>query len=365
MILPDRPFKPFTMRLSLCLICLLFVSCAPEDRSIPLPGGDTEVADGLLFEPRWQELLQVTPVAYGSPVPPADITPVDGLYVKLDPSVPQAWLCRRCADYRSAGGIWRLQLDRGVMRIYYEVTGWRSLGSYVVDGDQFVLYNDPYCPEVIGHYAWEVNEDELSLLLMGDDCSFGLRGLNLSQMTWQRCTGGAAQPIGCEKTKVDEQTIPVLPSDWSVDVFEGDSRFFDLPPEVTVYANDHRDIPGFSVRADERTIAYGLNRILWWGGNWIESSPTDELRAYGVQFLGDPQIGWARVLLDGIEVWRGNTSQIWSDKGRHGGYVQVLLETPGVHTIRVESLDVDYRPVTIASFGFGYGEGVEAAAPEP
>src|SRR3989304_8991187 len=78
----------------------------------------------------WQSLLQTTPFAYIAPIPDPIGSPLDGTYAKLDPSAPQWWGCRRCADYRPAGGIWRLNLDRGVLRIYYEVTGWRSIASF-------------------------------------------------------------------------------------------------------------------------------------------------------------------------------------------------------------------------------------------
>ncbi len=60
--------------------------------------------------------------------------------------------------------------------------------------------------------------------------------------------------------------------------------------------------------------------------------------------MGEPQIGWARVLFDGVEVWRGNTSAIWSKPGRHGGYIEISGLSPGMHTMRAESLGFDYRP---------------------
>jgi hypothetical protein len=75
----------------------------------------------------------------------------------------------------------------------------------------------------------------------------------------------------------------------------------------------------------------------------------------GAQFMGDPPIGWARVLFNGVEAWRGNTSAIWNEFGRHGGYVEVSGFAPGPHTLRVESLGLDYHPVTVAWFGFNLG----------
>ena len=68
----------------------------------------------------------------------------------------------------------------------------------------------------------------------------------------------------------------------------------------------------------------------------------------------------ARVLFDGEEIWRGNTSEIWEDKGRNGGYVEVTGYELGLHTLRIESMGFDYHPVTVAFFGFSLQGGVEA-----
>ena len=64
--------------------------------------------------------------------------------------------------------------------------------------------------------------------------------------------------------------------------------------------------------------------------------------------------GWARVLFDGQEVWRGDTSEIWAYQGRNGGYIEVSDFEPGLHTLRAESMGFDYHPVTVAFFGFNH-----------
>jgi hypothetical protein len=312
-------------------------------------------------EPAWQELQQKTPLSYLTPVPIAQESQIDGLYVKVDLSAPQAWLCRRCADYRPAGGIWRLQLEQGVMRIFYEVTGWRSLSSFAILDDRIFFFNDPYCPEVVGEYRWTLQDGHLTMDVISDECSILLRGLNLSQQTWSSCEIFPDRLVGCSSVEVPNNNEVPLPPGVSVNVHEGDSRFFDVPPELFLNAGEEHEHGNteFSLKASESSIEYGLNRILWWGGNWLEASARDDYQSYGVQFLGDPQIGWARILIDDNEVWRGNTSEIWSKHGRHGGYVEILVESPGQHKIRVESLDFDYRPVTVAGFGFRYQDGVE------
>lgn len=318
------------------------------------------------LEPAWDTLLQKTPINYTTPHPETHETPIDGLYAKIDASAPQAWLCRRCADYRPAGGIWRLQFDKGVMRIFYEVTGWRSIASYSLENDRLYLFNDPYCPDVVGEYHWMINDGNLTLHQISDECSIRLRGENLSKQEWRTCDLGGEGTPGCSATVVEEFDL-VLPSGVQVTVHPGDSRFYDQPPEITLPANDAETAMenGFQIVSSEASIAYGLNRILWWGGNWMEIRTEDAYRSFGVQFLGDPQVGWARIFFDDVEVWRGDTAAIWSQFGRFGGYVEILCEVSGRHTLRVESLDVDYRPVTVASFGFGQHEGVIVGDPNP
>ncbi len=135
----------------------------------------------------WTELLARLPFAYTSALPPAVQSPVDGTYAKVDPNWPQWWLCRRCADYRVVGGIWKLQFDQGVMRIYYDVTGWYSLTSFTISDDRLTIFNDPYCPEEVGEYRWQLVDGQLELALIADACSFGLRGENLSKQPWPIC----------------------------------------------------------------------------------------------------------------------------------------------------------------------------------
>ncbi|HKZ54162.1 MAG TPA: hypothetical protein VJ123_01695 [Anaerolineales bacterium] len=304
------------------------------------------------------------------PLPSPIRSPLDGTYAKLDPSWPQWWGCRRCADYRPAGGIWKLNLDQGVLRIYYEVTGWRSTASFAVSGDRLRIFNDPYCPEVVAEYHWTIEGGELVLEAFDDACSFGLRSRNLSQQPWPACLARAAaegesglpqEPLGCEESQPLPPPATASQSSAHVAVLGGDSRFFERPPNVFASANSEDRPPpeGIRVSFHKDSIAYGIQRVLWWNGDWIEASTDLPFAAMGVQFLGEPQIGLARLLFDGVEFWRGNTSTIWSRYGRHGGYVEISGFGPGRHTLRAESLGFDYRPVTVASFGFSHEDGAE------
>ena len=344
------------------LLILMLTACQPTTNS-PAPQITATASD------RWDALQLETPFPYTTPLPPLQSKPFDGTYAKIDSSPPQYWKCLRCADYRPVGGIWRLKFDRGVMRIYYEVTGWFSIASYTVSDNRLQLFNDPFCPEVVGQYGWELKDGNLILTEIEDSCAFGLRGQNLSNQPWPVCsqTEGVNQeknPPGCEAAAIP---TPVTPSDLpvTVHVYGGDSRFFAKPPDVYALANtmDREPPAGIQVSYHENTVGYGLHRILWWEGDWIEAKTDLPFESIGVQIMGEAQIGWARVLFDGAEVWRGNTADIWEQYGRHGGYIEITDFGPVPHTIRVESLGFDYRPVTVAGFGFSTEGGVMSSGP--
>ena len=352
--LPDRPSIHLWVSVFLMLVGGgLIASCSPQ--------GDISLPDVEATSDAWQALLEVTPLSYTTPQPDPMQTPLDGTYAKLDPSWPQWWLCRRCADYRPAGGIWKLQFNRGVMRILYDMTGWRSIASYSVIDERLYLFNDPFCPQDVGEYDWRIEDRRVTLEVIDDPCSFGLRAENLSSQPWASCplpdealAGEYESPLGCragEPPAAAPSDVPVI-----VTVHPGNSRFYNTPPDLILTANqvDHASQEGILISFDENSISYGLNRVLWWDGDWIEIASDQPFASMGVQFMGDPSIGWARVLFDGEEVWHGNTSQIWSEFGRHGGYVEVSAIGPGLHTMRVESMGFDYRPVTVAWFGFSY-----------
>lgn len=317
----------------------------------------------------WDGLLLDMPVAFTTPLPEESWTPIDGSYAKLDPSDPQWWACRRCADYRPAGGIWKLQFSKGVMRIYYDVTDWRSNASYTVAGDHLFIFNDPYCPQEVGEYTWSLEDkwglEDRSLVLnaVKDSCSIGLRGQNLSAMPWESClppnfmTGASdhwRKTPGCETVLSPPASASPAALDVSVVVHPGYARKFAHQPDLYVDANGENKPPpeGVRVSQSEDSIPYGLNRVLWGEGSWVEVSTELPFSAMGVQVFGDYTIGWARVLFDGQEIWRGNTSEIWASQGRNGGYIEVVDIEPGPHALRIESMGFDYHPVTVAFFGF-------------
>jgi len=155
----------------------------------------------------WTELLQRTPFPFRMDLPPPNSTPIDGTYTKFEtkdtPPVP----CRRCPDYAPEGGIWKLNFDKGVFRIFHTVTGWKDIGSYVVSGDRLTLANDPVCHEMFGVYKWKLEKGKLMITVVEDKCAIGLRAMNLTKLPWLSCrppnieaavTDHWPKPPGCE-----------------------------------------------------------------------------------------------------------------------------------------------------------------------
>jgi hypothetical protein len=310
----------------------------------------------------WAGLLERTPVPHDLPLPTDDPTILDGAYALRDPSPPQWWSCLRCADYRPTGGPWRLLFDRGVFRILDAVTGWRNLASFAVDGETLHLFNDPICPLDRGTYRWEADEAGLTLEVIEDSCSFGLRAQNLTRAPWSSCrvpdvraavSGAWIRPPGCATDTAEFLPSPSPPAGWSVSVYPNDARGSQSPPDVVVGANP-RNVdppPGVDIDYDEGVVLYGLNLVLWQGGPWAEATTDRPLAAFGVQFWGPSTMGVGRLLLDGEEIWRGNASELGSSLGQYGGYVEVSGFGPGRHTLRVEHLDPDGRPLKVLFFG--------------
>lgn len=127
-----------------------------------------------------------TPFPYTTPLPPLRATPLDGHYVKFDPTPGTPVPCRRCPDYLPSGGAWTLWFDRGIYRIVYRATGWRSVGSFTVQGDQLTLFNDPVCHREVGRYTWRLEHEQLILREIDDPCAIHLRAENLTRQAWQR-----------------------------------------------------------------------------------------------------------------------------------------------------------------------------------
>jgi hypothetical protein len=164
----------------------------------------------------WPALLTRQPFPYLLALPDAEPSVLDGTYVKVEPARGEPVHCLRCPDYAREPGLWKLQLDKGVYRIYYGGRSWSSLGSFLVthdriskveDPDKLLLFNDPNCTDIVGVYRWQQTEDGLRLEVVDDTCSYRLRAANLTSLPWLACqppnqeaaiTDHWAKPEGCD-----------------------------------------------------------------------------------------------------------------------------------------------------------------------
>ncbi len=157
-------------------------------------------------ENAWSALLKRRPFGY-TPLPPEARTLLDGTYTKIDPKQEPRVHCLRCPDYAPEGGLWKINFDRGVFRILHAASGWKTIGSFAVEGDRLTLFNDPVCPEAGGTYRWSLADGRLILEALDDPCAIRLRAMNLAHQPWLGCrppnieaavTGHWPAPEGCE-----------------------------------------------------------------------------------------------------------------------------------------------------------------------
>jgi hypothetical protein len=308
----------------------------------------------------WSGLLGHRPAELSAPLPSSEPTTLDGAYTRHTTSPPQWWSCLRCADYRPSGGTWRILLDRGVLRIVYDVTGWRNLASYEVSNEELRIFNDPICPWEEGRYRWQSDSGRLTLQVVEDSCAFGLRAENLTSGAWQSCappdlrsavSDAWSQPRGCAAARVEPP--PETPPTVAVRAIAGDARSVPSTFDWMAPANSDNLAPPAAVEVDHaaEAVPYGLNVVLWEGGPWAEVTTMAPTRALGVQFWGPSTMGVARLLFDGEEVWRGDVSQLGRHLTLYGGYLEVSGFEPGAHTLRVEHLGADDRPLKVLFFG--------------
>ncbi len=151
----------------------------------------------------WSELFQRDPFPYTLPLPPPKSTAIDGTYTKFETKETPPVPCRRCPDYAPEGGLWKLNFNKGVFRIFHTVTGWKDMGSYVVSDELLILANDPICHEMFGVYRWKMEGGKLILTVNEDKCAIGLRAINLTKLPWLSC-----QPPSLEAATTDHWPKP-------------------------------------------------------------------------------------------------------------------------------------------------------------
>ncbi len=142
-----------------------------------------------------------------------------------------------------------------------------------------------------------------------------------------------------EVTMVGTVTVRLIPLD---------VRTLANPPEIIAIAQYTTSLPPPSVTIESVSnlwkSADGEKVALYNGGDWIEATCHDpSITAVGVRFESDANDGWVSVLVDGVEMWRGNIhgGAPGSEEGMFLHYLEISGLKPGVHTIRVENLGID------------------------
>lgn len=180
------------------LVSLALAAACTSPPGSPAGGGHPSTGPAELVEP----------YPFTTPTPARTPTEIDGIYLRIvslaragGPPVP----CRRCAPYRLDAGSATLTLDRGVFFIHHRLTGFRSIGHYVVEGGRVELFNDPNCTTERGVYAWELDGRSLRLTLVSDGCAFSdLRAVDLTAEPWTLVTEPCyldeawPEPSGCD-----------------------------------------------------------------------------------------------------------------------------------------------------------------------
>ena len=116
------------------------------------------------------------PYPYTTPTPPPDRTAIDGTYMRIltleDTDGLLPFRCLRCPPYFPNAGVSTLAMSRGNYWVNHQLSGFRGLGMYTVDGNRVTFFNDPWCPQDHGTYRWSVRHDELLLEPVSSTCPY-------------------------------------------------------------------------------------------------------------------------------------------------------------------------------------------------
>ena len=133
-------------------------------------------------------------VPFMSPTPPPDPSALDGTYLRTltlrdvgGARIGLPYRCLRCPPFRIDAGVSTLIFTRGAYYLHHQLSGFRTMGSFVVEDDRVTLFNDANCPQTPGIYAFEVTAHGLRFRVVEDDCPFsGERSFDLMVRPWTR-----------------------------------------------------------------------------------------------------------------------------------------------------------------------------------
>jgi len=116
------------------------------------------------------------PYPYTTPVPPHERTAIDGTYMRIltleDTDGLLPFRCLRCPPYFPNAGVSTLAMSRGNYWVNHQLSGFRALGMYTVEGDRVTFFNDPWCPQEHGTYRWSLKDEELLLDPISSTCPY-------------------------------------------------------------------------------------------------------------------------------------------------------------------------------------------------
>ena len=154
------------------------------------------------------------PYPFMSPTPAPAETPLDGTYLRTltfaelgGARIAMPNRCLRCPPYRIDPGVSSLIFTRGAYYLHHHLSGFRTMGSYVVEGDRVTLFNDPNCPQTPGVYAFDVTPHGLRLRVVADDCPIsGERSRDLMFSSWTRSPPASAGSRICGRARSPAET---------------------------------------------------------------------------------------------------------------------------------------------------------------
>jgi hypothetical protein len=122
---------------------------------------------------------QLEPYDYSGAAPEVEPTPVDGFYLRTvtlgetgGPTYGLPYRCLRCPPFRISPGVETLTLFRGRFYLEHQMSGFRALGHYRVDGERIAFFNDPNCSATEGSYRWARHARTLRFQVVDDPCPF-------------------------------------------------------------------------------------------------------------------------------------------------------------------------------------------------
>jgi len=188
-------------------VLVLLAACtgsSPDlDRSTPTPTPTPTPSTGVLepgaldthpFEfgtDKFRVPPEAMPFPYTTPTPPPGPTPLDGTYLRIltledmDGLLP--FRCLRCPPYFPNAGVSTLVLHRGDYWLNHQLSGFRALGMFTIDGRRIRFFNDPWCPQDHGVYRWSDAGGVLTFEAISGTCAYEkARANDLSMSPWTR-----------------------------------------------------------------------------------------------------------------------------------------------------------------------------------